>query len=163
MKIAFDIGGVLSKYPTQFRSMIFAFLNDPYCTFEIYIITDMHDRELTLKQLADNGFDFILPSRVYNADYATYGEMCKAVLLKKLGIDILVDDFPGYMTWDHRLGPAPIRLQIQPDPYRPYWSKDWVTNPDDGEFGRRVCPPFEELVRKFETEREDNGTAAEEV
>lgn len=153
MKIAFDIGGVLCKYPNEFRKMLHALsVGD----VEVHVITDQHDRDYTLKQLQDNGFGFIPPERVHNSDYAKYGEMCKAVVMKRVGIDMLIDDFPGYMTWDYRLGTPPIRLQIQSDPYKPYWSDQWITRPEDGEFGRRVCPPFEELVKEFETEREND-------
>jgi hypothetical protein len=148
MKIAFDLGGVLSKYPNQFRQMILALSTAP--DIEVHVITDQHDRDYTLQQLKDNGFGMIPAERIYNADYAKYGEMCKAVIIYEHKIDMLVDDFPGYMVWDYRLGPAPIRLHLQSDPYTPYWSKDWVTRPEDGEFGRRVCPPFEGLVKEFD-------------
>lgn len=147
LKVAFDIGGVISKYPDQFRQIIESLsLNN---NIEVHVITDQHDRDYTLQQLKDNGFD--IPSdRVHNSDYEKYGEMCKAIVMKDNQIDMLVDDFPGYMTWDYNYGPAPIRLQIQPDPYLPYWSSKWKTRPDDGEFGRRFAP-------KFEFKRIENG------
>ena len=153
MKIAFDIGGVLSKYPGEFRVLLGALAHSPF--IQIHVITDQHDRDYTLQQLKDNGFN-IPPERVHNADYTKYGEMCKAMIIKEHNIDMLIDDFPGYMVWDHRYGAAPIRLQIQPDPYRPYWSPLWKTRSEDGEFGRRVAP-------QFATEREEDGTATEKV
>lgn len=136
MKVAFDIGGVLSKYPDQFRVFVCALAVSP--DIEIHVITDMHEREYTLQLLQDNGFGFIRPECVHNADYVNYGEMCKAVLIRYLGIDMLIDDFPGYCNWDSSFGSAPIRCQVQPDPFRPYWSKEWKTRSEDGEFGRRV-------------------------
>ena len=51
--------------------------------------------------------------------------MCKAVLLSELKIDIFFDDFIGYLAWDSSLGPAPIRLLVMPDPYKPYWADSW--------------------------------------
>lgn len=136
MKIAFDIGGVVSKYPREFYRLLSAlwFVGG----HELHIITDMHDKEDVIKQLIDNGFDYILiPSEnIHCADYAQYGELCKAVLLRDLKIDMFYDDFLGYTTWPPHFGPAPIRLLVMPDPYRPYWSPEWKCS--GGDFGRRV-------------------------
>ena len=137
IKAAFDIGGVLSKYPSEMRTVMEAFHNSG--TVEVWVITDMHDREDTLKQLRDNGFGFIPEERVLNSDYARYGDFCKAMLLKQHGIGMLVDDFGGYVAWDSQLGPAPIRLQVMPDPFRPYWHDTWREN-SGCDFGRRVSP-----------------------
>lgn len=134
MRIAFDIGGVISKYPKEFGNMMFALgaLND------IFVITDMHDREEVLEMLEANSLlgVCVREENVYHADYKTYGEMCKAVLLRDLKIDALVDDFPGYLQWDSSFGPAPIRLQVMPDAFRPYWHDDWKVK-CDSDFGRR--------------------------
>ena len=102
VKIAFDISGVISKYPDEMRQLMA--LPDA----EIFVITDMHEKTEVLKMLTDNGF-MISEDHVLCADYATYGEMCKAVLLRDLKIDILLDDFVGYMQWDSSFGKAPIR------------------------------------------------------
>lgn len=135
--MAFDIGGVLSKYPEQFLQLF----ESLWTHHKLYVITDMHDREKTLQMLRDNGFLRYLPEQmVVNSDYEKYGEMCKAVLLRDLKIDIFFDDFAGYMTWDSQLGPAPIRLMVQPDPFKPYWAESWKTDPADGDFGRRKSP-----------------------
>lgn len=134
MKYAFDIGGVLSKYPVEFRNMVdhLDVLNG------IYAITDMHDQGYVMDMLWQNGF-FLLEENVHCADYAKYGEMCKAVLLRDLKIDVFIDDFPGYLQWDRSLGKAPLRLLVQPDPFMPYWDETWKTT-DDSDFGRRVSP-----------------------
>lgn len=131
MKLAVDIGGVISKYPNEFKALLQS-LHD----VEIFVITDMHDLREIHGMLDSNGFEFIKKENVYSADYATHGDMCKAILLRDLQIDIMVDDFLGYLTWDSSLGKAPIRLLVQPDPYRSYWSDEWQvqTNHD---FGRR--------------------------
>lgn len=66
MKIGLDIGGVISKYPNQFKELIKSLLgvkdNTPYTSElinrknDIYIITDQHPKEQVLKVLRDNGF-----------------------------------------------------------------------------------------------------------
>lgn len=132
MKIAFDIGGVLSKFPNEFRSLIDTLM----ASHQIHVITDMHDHTEVVNVLIRNGFK--IPSEnVHCADYTGKGEYCKAILLKELGIDIFIDDFGPYLTWDSALGPAPIRLMIAPDGFRPYWHPEWQTN-DNCDFGRRV-------------------------
>jgi len=88
MKIAFDIGGVLSKYPGEFRVLIAALAQSPLV--DVRAITDQTDRDYTLQRLKDNGFD-IPPDRVHNADYAQCGGMCKAVVVNAHGIDVIID------------------------------------------------------------------------
>ena len=137
LRIAFDIGGVLSKYPDKFRELCNKLHT---CSgIEMYVITDMHNKEEVLKTLSANKFDMIPPERVFSSDYDNYGEMCKAILLKELNIDIFIDDFAGYCNWDSQLGESPIRLLIQPDPFKPYWNEDWQVS-GDHHFGRRVSP-----------------------
>ena len=135
MKIAFDIGGVLSKYPKEFKEVISHFAGEHE---NIFIITDQHPKQEVLETLRINGFDFILADNVYCADYAKYGEMCKAIILRDLKIDILVDDFMGYLQWDYSWGKAPLRLLVMPDAQSPYWKEDWELLNDTPEFGRRV-------------------------
>ena len=141
MKVAFDIGGVLSKYPEVFRRLVQALID---AGVEIFVLTDMHDPDESYAMLERNGFGMILRDHLYNVDYTNHGEMCKSIAVKKLGIDLFIDDFPGYLSWDNQLGPAPVRLLVQPDPFRPYWSETWKA---DGDFGRRVstCKPERKL------------------
>lgn len=134
MKIGFDIGGVLSKYPFEFKELLYSLWNKDYPE-DIYIITDQHPKEQVIKVLVENGFDFIYPERIYCADYEKYGNMAKAIIIKELGIDIFIDDFDGYLQWDSTLGPQPILLKVQPDNYKPYWADSWKC--DGGDFGRR--------------------------
>ena len=130
LRLSFDIGGVISKYPDKFRQLI----NNTNC--EVFIITDMHDKVYVEEMLQMNNIT-IASDHIYCADYQKYGELCKAVLLKELKIDIFFDDFIGYESWDSSLGPAPIRLLVMPDPFKPYWHKDWKVQ-DESDFGRRV-------------------------
>ena len=137
MRVAFDIGGVLSKYPDLFRNLLKVLGESDQV--EIFIITDMHDHAQVVETLSANEF-LISPENVLCSDYEKYGEACKAVLLKEHGIDLFVDDFVGYTQWDSQLGPAPVRLLVMPDQFRPYWHETWVTK-DKSDFGRRVAPP----------------------
>lgn len=130
MKIAFDIGGVLSKYKS-IRTLLDSLA---YAHEDIYIITDMHDMEEILRQLKENKID-VDRNNVYSADYMKYGEAAKAILLRNLKIDIFFDDFIGYTYWDSAWGPAPVRCLLMPDPTQPYWSDDWKCSGAD--FGRR--------------------------
>jgi len=117
VKVAFDIGGVLSKYPDTFRSLIAALESGG---IECHIVTDMPDRQKTLALLAANGFGMIPHSRVHHADYARHGELCKSVILREIGADVLIDDHPGYLTEG-----CPVRLHLLPDPHKPYTAPDW--------------------------------------
>jgi hypothetical protein len=141
MKIGFDIGGVISKYPSQFGNIIGSFdyhksWSSGHEITEIYIITDMHPKEKVWETIVQNGFHYsIHPDNVYCADYEKYGNMAKAVLISELALDIFIDDFDGYLQWDSSLGPQPLLLKVMPDAYKPYWSDDWKC--DGGEFGRR--------------------------
>lgn len=136
MKIAFDIGGVLSKYPEEFKKLIFSLCYSR--GHDLHVITDMHDKEDVIKQLRTNDFDeaLIPTENIHCADYATHGELCKAVIMRDLKIDMFYDDFIGYTMWPPHFGPAPIRCLIMPDGYRPYWHPEWKCS--GGDFGRRV-------------------------
>lgn len=127
IKVAFDIGGVLSKYPQLCHFM--NLLTCAHLTVEVHIISDMHPKADVVKQCRDNGI-LVDEKNIHSADYATYGEYCKAKLCKELSIDILVDDFVGYLADGKH-----IRLLVMPDSTKPYWHNDWVA---DGDFGRRV-------------------------
>lgn len=163
MKIGFDIGGVLSKYPEDFKTLMQVLTGDEYFDeISMCIITDQHPHLEVCKVLADNGFmsfhrftkyslgknwkyktddgyfwgGLIAPEDVYCADYEKYGNAAKAILIKELGINIFIDDFDGYLQWDSSLGPQPILLKVQPDWNKPYWSPNWKC--EGGDFGRRA-------------------------
>ena len=130
IKIGFDIGGVLSKYPDIFRPMVHALVAGGA---EVHVLTDMHKRDETLSMLRGNEFiPPILEEHVHNSDFETYGESCKAVLLRDLKIDMFMDDFPAYVA-----SGCPVRLLVLPDLSRPYYHDSWITSGTEGEFGRR--------------------------
>lgn len=128
LRVAFDIGGVLSKYPSIIGAMMQALTKGGA---EVCIITDMHDPQQARRMLDENGVNAATP--LHCANYAAHGEMCKAVLCEQLKIDVLVDDFIGYVAEKG----APVRLLVMPDVNLPYWADEWKTQPEDGEFGRR--------------------------
>lgn len=134
MRFAFDIGGVISKYPEQFRHLAVTLAAEGN---DVFVITDMHNKAEVVEMLADNGFGFIDEVHVFCADYQKHGEFCKAILLRDLKIDFFFDDFVGYVQWDSSFGPAPVRMLIAPDGFRPYWHDGWKVK-DGHDFGRRV-------------------------
>lgn len=133
MKIAFDVGGVLSKYPHVLRTWISSMILDGNA--EVYVISDIHPKEKIIDMLKLNNFNSVVEANVYSADYSTYGEKCKAVLCKELGIDIMVDDFLGYVA---DVDGAKIRLLAMPNTNEPYYHDSWKTDGTEGDFGRRT-------------------------
>jgi len=143
VRIAFDIGGVLSKFPDVFRPLFRRLALPPACItvlesepIELFVISDMHDKDKMGMMLLQNGFD-LRPSQIHCADYKAHGEDCKAVLCEQLGIDILIDDFPGYVC---QIGSPRVRLLVMPDPSQPYYADEWKTDGSEGDFGRRNPP-----------------------
>lgn len=127
LRIAFDIGGVLSKRPDVFRPMVEALLAGGA---EVYVVTDMPDREQAVRFVIENGYA-IAPERILCADYKAHGEMCKARVIEQHGLHVLVDDFPGYVA-----NTAAVNLFVWPDPMRPYYHDDFKTDGKEGDFGR---------------------------
>lgn len=131
LRVSVDIGGVLSKYPEQFRILARALHASP--EVELFVITDMHDHEQSVRFVHGNGFDFIPEERILNADYTEYGEYCKAKVVEELEIDLHIDDFPGYCAHN-----ACINLFVCPNPTLPYYADEWITDGTEGNFGRRA-------------------------
>lgn len=136
VKVGFDVGGVLSKYPDIFKSLILALDSCP--ATEVHIVSDMHPKEKIIAMLALNGIN-VDPSRVHSADFQQYGEACQAVLAEELGLDVLFDDFPAYVSG---VGKPPVRLLVMPDLSRPYYDDSWKTDGTEGSFGRSKHAPF---------------------
>ncbi len=135
MRLALDIGGVLSKFPNVFRPLVRALL-DSSGEVEVYILSDMKPHAKAVAFCHDNGF-LVPPERILCADYAAHGEMCKALVCEQHAIDVLVDDHIGYLaTGDMPL----VRLLVMPDPCLPYYADDWQTDGSEGDFGRRNPP-----------------------
>lgn len=128
-KIGFDIGGILSKY-TEILTLYRVCLASLEC--EVHILTDM-PKDNALAMLRLNGID-LDPAYVHGCDYDEYGEECKSEKAKEIGLDILIDDFIGYVATP---GAPALRLLAMPDPTRDYYHPDWKTDGTEGNFGRR--------------------------
>lgn len=129
LRISFDIGGVLSKYPDQFRPLVTALLASPLV--DVFVLSDMKPHARAVAFCHDNGFP-VLPGRIICCDYEAHGELCKAVAMRELCIAIHLDDFPGYLAEG-----CPVRLLVMPDPSRDYYHEAWKTDGSEGNFGRR--------------------------
>jgi len=66
---------------------------------------------------------------------------------KELGIDILIDDFIGYVAVEG----APVRLLVMPDATKPYYDPNWKTDGSEGDFGRRTStlPHVQNPMKSF--------------
>jgi hypothetical protein len=118
VKIGFDIGGVLSKYPEILRPVIKALLTS--AEVEVHILTDM-PMAMALSALKDN--DIPVPEKhVHACSYEKHGESCKAVKAADIGLDMLMDDHPGYVA---SLGAPKLRLLAMPDPGLDYYAPTW--------------------------------------
>lgn len=132
IRIGFDIGGVLSKYPDILRPIVCALLNSQ--DIEVHVLSDMHPHERCVALVHDNGFP--IPAEwIHSCNFAALGEECKATKATALGLHVLVDDFPGYLAC---VGEPPLRLLAMPDPARDYYHPDWKTDGSEGNFGRII-------------------------
>jgi len=130
MRVAFDIGGVLSKYPAQFKDVMSRF-----ASFEVFIISDM-PREKIIKLLRLNKILGVDGVNIYSADYNTHGDGCKVELLDQLKIDLFFDDHIGYIATSVPGAYPTIRCLVWPNAGLPYRADDWIVPDDEPEFGR---------------------------
>ncbi len=132
MKVAFDIGGVLSRYPDTFMGLM-ENLREGW-DVEIYIVTDMNSDD-AWAAVVENKFDLLVKrERVLSADWSKHGDLCKTKVCEEHGIDILIDDRPDYVAQGNFIG-----LILSPRPDVPYYAKGWVNKSTPA-----VCVPPEE-------------------
>ena len=117
IKIGFDIGGVLTKYPSFFRDLILALQESQ--RFDVHVLSDIPDQALCVKMVHDNGFR-LHESNIHSCDYSKYGQLCKAKKGEEIGLDALIDDYIGYVA----CGPE-VRFLLMPDPHTPYNNEEW--------------------------------------
>lgn len=134
MKVAFDIGGVLSKYPAQFKELI-SRVSDRGRLNDVFVISDMFPREKIIDLLKLNEVPFI-EGNVWSADYERFGDGCKAELLNLLKIDLFFDDHIGYVATSVPGYYPTIRCLVWPDASKPYRADDWIVPDGEPEFGR---------------------------
>ncbi len=118
-KIGFDIGGVLSAYPEQFKTLINALEQSPH--FQVYYITDMPrataEELLTLNEIQHN------PERLLCADWNSHQNECKTRLANEVGLDFLVDDHLAYLIGETNA----LGLLVVPKSKQPYNHQEWKT------------------------------------
>lgn len=126
LRIAFDIGGVLSAHPELRTLFDVCQASD---AVEVFIVTDMPN-DAALAMLQQNAIR-IAPERVLSADYAKHGGACKAVVCENHKIAVMLDDAINYACTGSFL-----RLLVMPMVERPYYSDDWKVPSESGNFGR---------------------------
>lgn len=129
IRIGIDIGGVITKYPETFALLWQALDASP--GVEVHVITDM-PVDKARDMLTRNGFG-VREGRLHSCDYDAHGEGCKAVKASEIGLDVLIDDFVGYVAIQ---GAPPLRLLVMPDASLPYYADAWKTDGREGAFGR---------------------------
>lgn len=130
MRVAFDIGGTISRYPNEMKAMMIAFMAGGV---EVHIMTDINPKDAT-KLIIANGLDFVPANHVHSCDWSTYGDLCKTQMMEQLGIDVLIDDRPDYCAAGNFIG-----LVVSPRPAVPYYHKSWV----NGSTPSVMVPPEE--------------------
>jgi hypothetical protein len=115
MKIAFDIGGVISRYPQQMIQFMRALTIGG---IEVHIVTDIpYHAALWLCQVNRIEVPF---NQIHSCDWAKDGDLCKTKKCEELGIDILIDDRPDYCAVGKFIG-----LVLSPRPTIPYYAPEW--------------------------------------
>ena len=105
MKFAFDIDGVITKYPEIFRTIIDSLLSNNH---EVIIITGRSDERLeeTVQQLAELKIEYtklyILPDRFIIKDARTLEHWQRKIkfkvdVLEKEKVDMIFDDMNLYI------------------------------------------------------------------
>lgn len=130
IRIGIDIGGVISKYPDTFALLWQALDASP--GVEVHVLTDM-PLDKAAEMLSLNSFN-VREGRLHSCDYDAHGEGCKAVKAAELGLDMLIDDFAGYVAIP---GKPPVRMLVMPDASMPYYADTWKTGENSGAFGRK--------------------------
>jgi len=145
VKVGFDVGGVLSKYPHLLRPIWNAFIRHP--EIEVHVLSDM-SREKLVRMLTMNNF-FLPPERIHTCDYAAHGGECKSLKAKEIGLDVLWDDMMDYVS---TVGEPELRLLVMADPTTDYCHPDWKTDESDAHFGRRTQPSLRKTRGNRKTE-----------
>lgn len=175
MKIGFDIGGVISKYPHQMWDIIDRFRYTLHRTCDgdwednikdIYIITDMHPKDKVCQTLIDNGFYSTYKSAGLREQTKTefHDQYYKGIIHPD---NIYCADYEKYGNMAKAVLIKQLGLDVFVDDFDGYLQWDSWLGPqplllkvmpdafkpywhddwkcDGGEFGRRKAPHFTEL------------------
>lgn len=163
LRVAFDIGGVISRYPEKMKDFMEALHRGGA---EVMIVTDMNQAD-ALACCRENGLmEFVghkgIPktddvehdwsirqSWVVSADWSRDGDLCKSNVVEECEIDILIDDRPDYVATGDFIG-----LVLSPRPGVPYYAAGWSNKSTPA-----VCVPPEEYeeYRAWKAARETCG------
>ena len=117
MKIAFDIGGVITRYPVAMKTMMRALQAGGV---DVHILSDI-PIDILRKLVEINDLNFIPAENVHSADWAADQDMCKSKMCESLGIDMLIDDRPDYCAVGNFIG-----LVVSPRPATTsYYAEGW--------------------------------------
>lgn len=72
MIVAFDIGGVISRYPEKMKEMMQALIQGG---IDVRVVTDI-PFEKAWRLLCLNGFDFLSKGQLHSGDWAIHGDIC---------------------------------------------------------------------------------------
>ena len=115
IRVGFDIGGVLSKYPEVFKPMIEALNAHP--AFEVHVLTDV-PAPRSIELVHKNGYQ-VPAERIHTANYPLHGSNCKARKVEELGLALLIDDHLPYLE-----NVKAMRLHVMPDSSKPFFHPD---------------------------------------
>jgi hypothetical protein len=130
LRVGFDIGGVISRYPAQMKELMRALTTGGV---EVFLVTDMNKAD-ALKAREANGLDFIPESNVLSANWNDHGDLCKTEVIRQYGLDVLIDDRPDYASSGDFIG-----LVLSPRPHVPYYHPTWKNEGTPA----KVVPPEE--------------------
>jgi hypothetical protein len=120
MIVAFDIGGVLSRYPEKMKALMHALMAGGV---DVRIVTDInHSKAIELLHL--NGFGFVPDEKVHSGDWSVDGDLCKTNVCTEIGVDFLIDDRPDYCAEGDFIG-----MVLSPRPRVSYYAKTWMNGP----------------------------------
>jgi len=117
MKIGFDIGGVISRYPEKMIQLMGILQMGGA---EVYVITDI-PFDIAVELCAKNHIA-IAQDRIISCDWGKHMDLCKTKACEELGIDFLIDDRPDYCAVGDFIG-----LVVSPRPLTAkYYHETWV-------------------------------------
>lgn len=145
LRVGFDIGGVISRYPVEMKAIMWALVLGGA---EIYIVTDMNPTDAAAA-CRENDLDTIVPAdHIISANWSDHGDLCKTKVIERLKLDFMLDDRADYCAAGDFIG-----FVLSPRPHVPYYHKTWVNRSTPA-----VCVPPEQY-EEFQKWRKQNGRA----
>lgn len=161
LRIAFDIGGVISRYPGEMKTLMQRLINGGAYVF---LLTDMNradahaacrenklynfigHRGLIGSGINGAGTEDLREQYILCANWSDYGDQCKTRLMEMNKINFLIDDRPDYCAEGDYIG-----LVLSPRQHIPYYHNSWINKSTPA-----VMVPPEEY-EEFKAWKEANG------